>query len=83
MSNSRISENPDNFAAVFNAAMDTARGVREGRLEVAEATSISRSHANANKALDGDLKARLVDHRLRMKTIDHRGSPPSEALPKD
>lgn len=66
----RISENPENYASVFDAAMDAAKRVGNGGLEVSEATAISRNLGVASKTLDGDLKSRIVERRFQARQID-------------
>lgn len=65
----RISEGPENYAAVFHSARQTAEAIRAGNMEPSEGTAIARNDGNALGALNADQKGRILDHRLRSKDI--------------
>jgi hypothetical protein len=69
VSNPRISEQPENYRSVYDAAMKVAQGVADGAIEVSEATAAARNLGVAAKTLDGDLKSRLVERKLAAKLI--------------
>jgi hypothetical protein len=65
----RISEEPDNYRGVFDRALSAVDELKAGAIDVSEATARARDLSVAQRTLDGDLKARLVDHRLKAKVI--------------
>ena len=78
----RISEQSENYEAVFHRSMETAKAVADGALEVQEATATARNLGNAVKTLDSDLKSRLVEHRLRARTVNKQVEGPQSPTAK-
>ncbi|ORE90678.1 hypothetical protein ATO13_22201 [Stappia sp. 22II-S9-Z10] len=78
----RISEDPANYAAVFNSARATTESVRTGQLQPNEATAMARNDTIAERILQADLKARLVEHRLAARTVNEPQQIESSPAPK-
>ena len=66
----RISEKAENFERVFNMSVEAAENATTGALEPQEATATARNIGNAIKVIDSDLKSRLVEHRLKARTVN-------------
>lgn len=66
----RVSENPENFQAIFDQALATAKDVREKAMEANEATAAARNLGVGQKILETDLKGRVIDARLRARTVN-------------
>lgn len=67
----RISENPENFKTVFESAGKIVEDLRAGKIEPTEATAMARGDTIRQRMLETDIKGRVIDHKLRMKTIDN------------
>jgi len=68
----RVSEDPANFQALFDAARDAADATFHGQLEAGEATAGARNNSGAATVLGLDIKARVADHRLAPRDVTRR-----------
>lgn len=59
-----ISDNPDNFKSAFDLSMATADRVSKGNMKPEVASQVASNTYNAIKALEGDIRARVLTAEL-------------------